>query len=178
MSDAQHDDVRTFHLTFGHPVREKPQFPDPDLLTLRRVLIAEEHAELQEALHRGDRTGIADALVDIAYIGHGSLHACGLRYNPTDTFGLISLDEAMRAHLTADTLVQLQQTLWAVLARCRTTADLYSIPFDAVWNEVHAANMRKVWPDGTVHYREDGKVIKPPNFRDPDIAGVLAAHTA
>ncbi|MCL2030164.1 MAG: hypothetical protein FWG93_01330 [Oscillospiraceae bacterium] len=33
---------------------------------------------------------------------------------------------------------------------------------------VHEANMRKRWPDGTVHTRaEDGKVVKPPGWKDP-----------
>lgn len=33
---------------------------------------------------------------------------------------------------------------------------------------VHAANMAKVWPDGTVHKTELGKVIKPPGWVAPE----------
>lgn len=32
---------------------------------------------------------------------------------------------------------------------------------------VHEANMTKVWPDGSLRYREDGKTIKPPGWLDP-----------
>lgn len=50
------------------------------------------------------------------------------------------------------------------------------IPADAVLAEVHRSNMTKVWADGTVHYREDGKVLKPPTYSRADVAGVLRAH--
>lgn len=39
-----------------------------------------------------------------------------------------------------------------------------------IWNLVHGANMAKVWPDGTVHRREDTKVIKPDGWVAPDAA--------
>lgn len=49
----------------------------------------------------------------------------------------------------------------------------WGIDADAVFAEVHRSNMTKVWPDGTVHYREDGKVIKPPTYSKADIKGVV-----
>ena len=33
---------------------------------------------------------------------------------------------------------------------------------------VHEANMKKLWPDGKVHYAADGKVIKPPSWKPPE----------
>ena len=33
---------------------------------------------------------------------------------------------------------------------------------------VHEANMSKLFPDGTPHYNEDGKTIKPPTWVDPE----------
>jgi predicted HAD superfamily Cof-like phosphohydrolase len=33
---------------------------------------------------------------------------------------------------------------------------------------VHDANMKKLWPDGKVHYAEDGKVIKHPSWQPPE----------
>lgn len=33
---------------------------------------------------------------------------------------------------------------------------------------VQSANMSKLWPDGKPHYREDGKVIKSPQWADPE----------
>lgn len=39
-----------------------------------------------------------------------------------------------------------------------------------LWDIVHGANMAKVFPDGTVKRREDGKILKPPHWRAPDEA--------
>lgn len=43
-----------------------------------------------------------------------------------------------------------------------------------VFAEVHRANMSKLDDDGKPVFREDGKVMKGPNYRPPDVAGVLA----
>lgn len=45
----------------------------------------------------------------------------------------------------------------------------YGIPEDKVFEEVHASNMSKIWSDGTVHYSEAGKVLKPPTYRKPEL---------
>jgi predicted HAD superfamily Cof-like phosphohydrolase len=37
---------------------------------------------------------------------------------------------------------------------------VYGIPEDEVFDEVHRSNMDKAEPDGTVHRREDGKILK------------------
>lgn len=47
------------------------------------------------------------------------------------------------------------------------------IDLDRVVAEVHRSNLSKLMPDGTVKRREDGKVLKGPDFSAPDIAGVL-----
>lgn len=49
----------------------------------------------------------------------------------------------------------------------------YGIPEDAVFAEVHRSNMDKAEPDGTVHKREDGKILKAARWTPPDIQGVL-----
>lgn len=45
---------------------------------------------------------------------------------------------------------------------------------DNLFSIVQDANMSKVWPDGKVHNRADGKTIKPPTWEDPH--GKLAAE--
>jgi len=52
------------------------------------------------------------------------------------------------------------------------TALTYGIPLDDVLREVHAANMRKIGPDGPIR-REDGKITKPEGWRPPDIRTAL-----
>lgn len=47
------------------------------------------------------------------------------------------------------------------------------IDLNAVLEEVHLSNMRKTWPDGKAHYRDDGKVSKPADWTPPNIKEVL-----
>ena len=42
-----------------------------------------------------------------------------------------------------------------------------------VFTTIQASNMSKLGPDGNPIYREDGKVMKGPDYFRPDIAGVL-----
>jgi predicted HAD superfamily Cof-like phosphohydrolase len=53
-------------------------------------------------------------------------------------------------------------------------AVLWGIPFDEVFREVHASNMSKLDEDGQPIYRADGKVLKGPNYREPDILSIIA----
>ncbi|MFE0254346.1 hypothetical protein [Streptomyces sp. NPDC059010] len=53
------------------------------------------------------------------------------------------------------------------------TAAVHGIDLDAVLAEVHRANMSKLGPDGRPSYREDGKVLKGPSYRPPQVAGIL-----
>jgi len=53
------------------------------------------------------------------------------------------------------------------------TAIQYSIPFDAVFAEVHRANMSKLGPDGVPVLREDGEIIKPFGFKPAGLSAVL-----
>jgi predicted HAD superfamily Cof-like phosphohydrolase len=49
----------------------------------------------------------------------------------------------------------------------------WGIPMDPCYKEVHRSNMTKVFPDGTVHKREDGKVLKPPTYSPADLVTIL-----
>lgn len=53
------------------------------------------------------------------------------------------------------------------------TALEFGIPLDKVMEEVHRSNMSKLGPDGKPVLREDGKVMKGPNFTPPDISSIL-----
>jgi predicted HAD superfamily Cof-like phosphohydrolase len=57
------------------------------------------------------------------------------------------------------------------------TACVYGIELDAVLDEVHASNMTKLGADGRPMHRADGKVLKGPGYRPPDVAGVLSAQS-
>lgn len=51
------------------------------------------------------------------------------------------------------------------------TADVFGIPLDAVFDEVMKSNMSKL--EG-MELREDGKILKGPNYQPPDLYGVLS----
>jgi predicted HAD superfamily Cof-like phosphohydrolase len=55
-------------------------------------------------------------------------------------------------------------------------ARVYGLPLPEAFAEICASNLSKLGDDGKPIYREDSKVMKGPNFRAPDIAGILRAH--
>ncbi len=44
---------------------------------------------------------------------------------------------------------------------------------EEVFDEIQRSNMSKLGADGKPIYREDGKVLKGPNYFKPDISGIL-----
>ena len=44
---------------------------------------------------------------------------------------------------------------------------------DEALNRVHLSNMSKLGEDGKPIYREDGKVLKGPNYKPPDLSDLL-----
>lgn len=72
-----------------------------------------------------------------------------------------------------EALVEVAAELADLLYVIYGTAEELSIPLQDVFQAIHAANMSKVWDDGTVHRNDYGKVIKPPNFVKADIRKVM-----
>lgn len=60
-----------------------------------------------------------------------------------------------------------------VLLEVGMHAHFHNVPLERVFLEVHRANMSKLGEDGKPIYREDGKVMKGPNYRRPDVKSVL-----
>lgn len=77
------------------------------------------------------------------------------------------LDEEFNPRLPIDK-VALTKELADLIYVAYGMAIAFGLPINEVFDEVHKSNMRKVWPDGKVHYREDGKVLKPEGFEKPD----------
>ena len=70
--------VRKFMETFGQEIKEKAQFPNEKISSLRHDLIKEELDELKEAMNNNDIKEVADALTDILYVTYGAGHAFGI----------------------------------------------------------------------------------------------------
>ena len=49
----------------------------------------------------------------------------------------------------------------------------FGLPFDEAFKRVHESNMSKLGPDGKPIYRDDGKVLKGPNYKKPDLSDLV-----
>ena len=112
--------VKRFMLTFGQEVKEKAEFPENKITSLRYELIQEELLELKEAIEKKDIKEVADALTDILYVTYGAGHAFGIN-------------------------------------------------LDKCFEEVQNSNMSKLGKDGKPIYNEKGKVMKGPNYFEPNL---------
>ena len=137
------DLVMEFHRTYSVPIRS---FDDPtlsyDRLDLRMSLIAEEFAELVGAVY-GKR---ARAIIEAA-----TAEAAGADDGERDVIA------------AADALADLVYVIFGMAIES-------GMDLDSVLAEVQASNLSKLMPDGSVKLREDGKVLKGPNFFPPNIA--------
>ena len=70
--------VKKFMETFGQEVKEKAEFPNNKITSLRYDLINEELEEFKQAIDRKDIKEVADALTDILYVTYGAGHAFGI----------------------------------------------------------------------------------------------------
>lgn len=86
------------------------------------------------------------------------------------------LEEEVREYydaVEADDVVAVADALADIVYVAFGGALIHGIDLDAVLAEVHRSNMSKLGADGRPIYREDGKVLKGPDYFKPDIAGVL-----
>ena len=72
------ESVKKFMETFGQEVKEKAEFPDKKISSLRYELIKEELEELKVAIKNKDLKEVADALTDILYVTYGAGHSFGI----------------------------------------------------------------------------------------------------
>ena len=70
-------------------------------------------------------------------------------------------------------LVGIADALADILYVVYGAAHAYGIPIDECFDEVHNSNMSKLGADGKPIFRADGKVLKGPDFYEPDLKGVL-----
>lgn len=68
-----------------------------------------------------------------------------------------------------DDLVEIADALTDLLYVVYGAGHAYGINLDKCFKEVHSSNMSKLGHNGKPIYREDGKVIKGPDYREPDL---------
>lgn len=147
-SRVPEDLVRQFHETYDVPIVTTGAEVDIANVGMRMSLIAEEFAELV-----------------------GSVYGIGARTAIEDAYGVaVAADDGTRDTVgTADALADLVYVAYGMALET-------GIPLSDVLAEVQASNLSKLGADGQVIRRADGKVLKGPDFTEPDIARVLAEH--
>ena len=66
-------------------------------------------------------------------------------------------------------LKELADILYVVYGYAAT----YGLPIDEAFKRVHESNMSKLGDDGKPLYREDGKVLKGPNYKPADLGDLV-----
>lgn len=144
--------VEQFHRTYSMPNRlasGEPATVDYERVTMRMSLIFEELCELVEAVYGARARKLVEA---------GIADAC-------------AADDSCRDVVeAADALADLVYVIYGMAIES-------GIDLDAVLAEVQASNLSKLMPDGSVKLREDGKVLKGPNFFPPNIPRALGRES-
>lgn len=162
--------VAEFYVLCGRTINVPLAEASDDLIELRIDLIQEELDESVRAMRSSDVLAIAQEFADLAYVTAGVAVDLALTIPPCRPMlgslvadaGQVIVALALRSQDLPDHLARLMGTLYRY-------ADVYGIDLDAAVSEVHRANLRKVGPDGRVHIRPDGKILKPGGWQPPDL---------
>lgn len=187
--------VTEFHQTYGLPIRNEPTLDIPER-AMRVALVVEEAREYAEAEADNDFIEVADALGDLVYVAVGAALAHGFpiaSYRVARDYGNFEaaeptldiparrlwvqrvnhqVSEYVRAEQLAD-FPLMKSALAAIVDTCYAAAKAHGIDLDEVLEEIQRSNLSKLGEDGKPIYREDGKVLKGPDFFTPDIEAVL-----
>ena len=91
-----------------------------------------------------------------------------LRYDLIDE----ELKELRQALIERD-IVEVADALTDLLYVVYGAGHSFGLDLDKCFEEVHNSNMTKLGPEGKPIYREDGKVMKGPGYRAPDLKTTL-----
>jgi predicted HAD superfamily Cof-like phosphohydrolase len=145
--------VGEFMSTFDQEVNEKFTSPDLDTIKLRLELILEEFIELFEGTTKSENPSVIATKATLMAASKG--------------IGELQSEDILLNHIEiADALSDIE---YVTLGAGHT----FGVNLDATFDEVQSSNMSKLGADGKPIYREDGKVMKGPNYRKPDLAKVL-----
>lgn len=81
--------------------------------------------------------------------------------------------EELEVALANQDIVGIADALTDILYVTYGAGHSFGIDLDACFEEVHRSNMSKLGPNGEAIYREDGKVLKGPDYFDPDLESIL-----
>lgn len=84
-----------------------------------------------------------------------------------------AFEVSVEGQITRTTKTKLAKELSDLLYVLYGFAVVYGIPIDDVFSRVHQSNMSKLGVDGKPILREDGKVLKGPNYKEPELEGLF-----
>ena len=85
---------------------------------------------------------------------------------------LLELEEALNEKNIEETADALTDILYVTYG----AGHAFGIDLDECFREVQRSNMSKLGEDGKPIYREDGKVLKGPNYSEPDLKSLIEKH--
>ena len=77
--------------------------------------------------------------------------------------------QELRDGLGKGSMLEIADALTDILYVVYGAGHAFGIDLDECFDEVHSSNMTKLGEDGRPMYRDDGKVMKGPNYREPDL---------
>lgn len=143
-----HYSVEQFHRVMGVPVLTMPQVPSDERVKLRLRLITEEYFELLESCYAGSQYKYTQLTLRSAYAGISMAIQAQV---PN-----VDLPEFADACADLDYVVEGSRLEFGIDGR-------------PIARAVHESNMTK---KGSV-VREDGKILKGPDWKPPDVEGEL-----
>ena len=78
------------------------------------------------------------------------------------------MKEEIQEFLDADTTVDQADAMIDLMYFALGTMVEMGVNPEPLFDIVQEANMAKLWPDGQVRYRSDGKIMKPDNWTPPE----------
>ena len=81
--------------------------------------------------------------------------------------------QELRDGLANKSMLEIADALTDILYVVYGAGHAFGIDLDDCFHEVHSSNMTKLGADGRPLYRDDGKVMKGPNYREPDLTAFV-----
>ena len=81
--------------------------------------------------------------------------------------------QELRDGLGKKSMLEIADALTDILYVVYGAGHSFGIDLDECFDEVHSSNMTKLGEDGRPMYPEDGKVMKGPNYREPDLTAFV-----
>ena len=136
--------VKDFHETYGLPVKKQGELGQMDFEEMKSLL------ELRSRLIKEEANETVKAMADYVKLTEEN-----------------KLDERKDAHK------EILDGIGDTIVVCIGAALALGIDIEEVMKRIYASNMSKLDKDGKPIYREDGKVLKGPNFFNPNLVDLM-----